>query len=149
MAVGRSPDKEREYVLKEDRELPREQQTRIGYRLLDCDGYYDAIDDLVEIRDDEASAKKKRGEERSSTTKLRQGTNERDTLLNNITRLDNFKDEDGNDVLWPAKTDRKGRIKALSYFSAKQRREIAKVIQGDSQMSEDERGNSDSPSGSD
>jgi hypothetical protein len=132
MATGMNPDKERVYVLKEDMDLPTEQQTRFIYKTLTAGAYYRSMDSLVEFRGG--------GDGGEQRTIIQSGSQERQILLDGLVRVENLKDEDGRELQYPPKgADLK--LNFLSFLRPRWRREIANAILADTRLDEKEERN--------
>lgn len=141
MAIGRSPDKERVYVLREDQELPSDQQTRWFYRALTVGDMEEvqsaAIESRMPVR--RRGFRDKKGEQEQRTVYK---STESTILRKGLVRVENFKDEDGNPVVWNPEAGKDAQLKFLSYLTADQRAELSDVITGDTDLAKEERGNS-------
>ena len=123
--IGCSPKKVREYILKENRDCPPEDQVIWGFRALSADGYYQIQDALVELHSDQA------GDQRRTRTAIHTGSQERRVLMECFVSVKNYFDEDGTERAWPegrgsAVTD--ARMEFLSTMRPAWRRELAEVI---------------------
>lgn len=143
MARGLNPRKERFLVLECDKNLPAEEQSRFYYRLLDYGQFTDAQDNLVEWVESEDGAKNK--------TRVLNGTQERTVLLAGLIRFENFCDEDGNEIVYPAEqsnaeTVKKAKLEALTALRPEWRKELARAILNAARPTEKQKGESVSPS---
>jgi len=116
MPVAKNPFKEHVYVLLEDRGLPEEKQTRFYYKGLTAEQYYKLQDSLIVSR----------GWSDDSVKEIRAGHAEFFILMNCLSKIENFFDEDGNELRWPQ--DEEGRKRILSFLTPEQRRELANAI---------------------
>lgn len=139
MIKGISPDVERCYVFKDDRKNPPEEQTRVYYKTLDADVAWSVQNRLVEFKQ---NADQKDQEQR---TAVHSGTRERTILLAGITRFENFRDEQGRELVWPVNGNQAAKVKVLSHLRAKYRTELANAIYNDTDLDEAEVANLDSP----
>lgn len=140
MAIGLNPEKERVFLLKEDRELPVDQQTRWFFKLLRYDAYVRSQDGLVEFRGDPKTDDQR--------TIVLSGSQESTILCEGLIRCENFRDEDGTELQVPEGRDKNNKMKFLSYLKPAWRRELAQAILGDSDLGEAKEKPSNSQSGS-
>lgn len=143
MAIGLNPDKERIYVLEDDRELAEDQRTRWVYKLLSYPAYMSAQDNLVQFQ----SQKVARGQDSETRTLVLSGTQEKNTLINGLIRVENFFDEDGQLLHYP-EAGTEAKVQWLSKVKPRWRAELAKAILGESDLEEADRKKLPSPSGS-
>jgi len=133
MARGRNPLKERTYILKTDRELATDQQSKFIYRTLPYETYTRTQDALIEFRGNPQST--------DARTAIASGSQERDALLDGLMRVENYFDEDGTPWAWPegsnAKT-RQERMQFLSTLLPEWRRELFQAILGDTEPTKED-----------
>ena len=142
MAVGKNPLKERLYILKAEREWESAKQSRWYFRMLKYEQQSNAMDSLVEFR----APTGQQADTGETKTRVFSGTQERETLLAGLARVENFPDEDGKMLHWPANGNRAAKMEFLDYMLPADRRELANAINEGQEITEDLRKNSDSPS---
>jgi len=143
MAIGLNPDRERTYILEDDRELPEDQHTRWIYKLLSYPAYMTAQDNLIQFE----SQKVTKGQVPETRTLVLSGTQEKNTLINGLIRVENFFDEDGRLLHYP-EAGTEAKVQWLSHLKPRWRAELAKAILSDSDLEESDRKKLPSPSGS-
>lgn len=141
MAIAINPDDERVYILKEDRPLAKDQQTLFFLRTLTARDFYRLKDGALEVRAPIRNASETR-------TVFHTGTQEQEILLKGLIRWENLRDGHGNEMHYPDGRDMDAKLKALSYLRPNWRREISEVILADSDVTEQDEGNSVSQPGS-
>ena len=141
MAIAINPDDERVYILKDDRKLPKDEQTMFYLRTLTARDYYRLKDGALEVRAPIRNASETR-------TVFHTGTQEQEILLKGLIRWENLKDARGNELVYPDGRDNDARLKALSYLRPNWRKEISEVILADSDVTEQDEGNFASQPGS-
>lgn len=141
MAIAINPDDERVYILKDDRKLPKDEQTFFYLRTLTARDYYRLKDGALEVRAPIRNASETR-------TVFHTGTQEQEILLKGLLRWENLKDGHGNELQYPDGKDLDAKLKALSYLRPNWRKEISEVILADSDVTEEDEGNFASQPGS-
>jgi len=141
MAIAINPDDERVYILKEDRALPKDEQTLFFLRTLTARDYYRLKDGALEVRAPIRNASETR-------TVFHTGTQEQEILLKGLLRWENLKDARGNEMTYPDGRDTEAKLRALSYLRPNWRKEISEVILADSEVTEQDEGNFASQPGS-
>jgi hypothetical protein len=141
MAIAINPDDERVYILREDRGLPKDEQTMFFLRTLTARDYYRLKDGALEVRAPIRNASETR-------TVFHTGTQEQEILLKGLVRWENLKDGHGNELTYPDGRDSDAKLKALSYLRPNWRKEISEVILADSDLTEQDEGNFASQPGS-
>jgi hypothetical protein len=141
MAIAINPDDERVYILKEDRALPKDEQTLFFLRTLTARDYYRLKDGAMEVRAPIRNAMETR-------TVFHSGTQEQEIMLKGLIRWENLKDGHGNVLSYPDGNDSNAKLKAMSYLRPNWRKEISEVILADSDVTEQDEGNFASQPGS-
>lgn len=114
----RNPNKICQYILKCDRELPKEEQTIFHYRPAGLEDQYSTLGDAVTIERDAE------GGIRQTMSMNKEG--EINLLLNCITQIDNLKDEEDTLLVWGANKDKNKEI--LSVIGGEFRVELTEII---------------------
>ena len=137
--------REREYILKAERELPEDEQTVWLLRSLDLDVSAQIQDRLVQLVGSLAGDEEPR-------TLVFSGTQEVTILLNGLIGWRNFCEEGGAPIPFPDlgrfNRNRDALKEWLARIPPEARSELAQEIVGRSRLGQEERGNSKSPSAS-
>jgi hypothetical protein len=141
MIRGKIQGKIREYVLKEDRGNPAEEQTVFLYQLLKADDAWNIQDGVMEHIVPQG------GKDADVRTIVHNGRSQKAALLRGLVGVRNMQDEDGNPVVFTTPKDKAGQMQVIDMLDNKQRVELANAILGDADLTPAEKGNSLSQSG--
>lgn len=145
MIRGKNPSRVREYTLKEDRENPPEERTVFLYKLLEADDAWSIQDGVMEHIVPQSEGKNPvPGEVR---TLVHNGRSQKAALTKGLIGVRNMLDEDGNPIVFSNPKDKAAQMMVINMLDNKQRVELANAILGDADLTEPEKGNSDSQSG--
>lgn len=147
MARALNPDREIGFVLKEDRELAPAEQTVWYFRTLSAADHA-RIQDAAVLVEQDAPQKGFRNATTATRTRILSGSQPLEVLLAGLVRVDNFLDDQGRAIPYPGDGKKEAKLAFLSRLKPAWRREIADAISGETELSEEEEGNSASPSGS-
>lgn len=139
MATADSPDEIHEYVLEDDRKLPKDKQTVWLFKPLLADRYAAALDKVYMTQQG-----RRRNEPQRSFYRV--GEHELKTLLGGLAGVRNFPDKSGKHVDYPVDGSSSEKIFFISRLRPAWRKELVEAISGDSVYSEDDLSDSDSPS---
>jgi hypothetical protein len=130
MAVVRVFGKEYSYVLKEERMLPKREQTVWWYGVADLETQY-AMSEVIEFEGDPSQSEGLRTIYRPDRRA------EAEVIRSCLHRVENLKDEEGNPVEW-LKDNKKQQDEFLAVLPPAWRSELAAVFRAASRLAEDE-----------
>lgn len=125
MAIAVDPNRTFDYVLKEDRDLPPEQQTVFKLKVLSARELA-RLEDSVSVMD------------KDGNWQVKVGTKTLEILSCGLRRWDNFRDRNGNLITFVGSMDDN-----FDRLRPEWRRELADAITEQANLSEDERKNSE------
>jgi len=132
-----SPNAEYRYILECDRNLPAEEQTVFILRPLTYAEYTQIEDNVIESTSEVRRGYRKKGGDEFKM-KILSGSQEKRILCSGIKRIENFKDENGNEIEWDFHWKDSDKMKVLSMLKPVYRRELANVITEASYLDEDD-----------
>lgn len=142
MAKGINPGKRRCYVLKVDKDLARDEQSRFLYQILKAEKYAQIQDKLVEVLGGDTDDEKPK-----SKTMVLSGTQVLEILCAGLVGVENYTDEDGTPILWPEAGGKAAKLDFLTTLKRAWRQELAEAILEGQTFTEKQVGESASPSG--
>jgi len=140
MVMAITPDEEYRYILECDRDLPPEKQTVFILRPLSYSEYTQIEDNVIEsVSEVRRGYRQKKNDE--FKMRILSGSQEKRILCSGIKRIENFKDKNGNEIIWDFHAKDNEKMKILSMLRPANRRELANAITEASYLDEDEQGN--------